>query len=123
MPNYAFLFDKKTDVKALPSKLAVQARLGVPYKPMTDQEILEDARRQAIGIKGDLVKAGASPQLSEECQLVALISYLQKLGQSEEVENPPKLTPLSARKFPIVPDVPDRQRTALVSPAPAAPNP
>jgi cytochrome c oxidase cbb3-type subunit I/II len=119
MPNYAFLFDNKTDVKALPTKIAVQARLGVPYKAMTDQEILESARKQAVAIKEDLVKAGASPKLSEESQLVALISYLQKVGQSEEVENPPKIAPLSGRKFPVTPDVPDRQRTALIVPKPA----
>src|SRR5205085_1388932 len=49
MPNYAFLFDAKTDVKALPSKIGVQVRLGVPYPAMNDQQILEDARRQALG--------------------------------------------------------------------------
>jgi cytochrome c oxidase cbb3-type subunit I/II len=123
MPNYAFLFDKKTDVKALPSKIAVQVRLGVPYPPMNEQQILEDARKQAVGIKNDLVKAGASPNVSEESQLIALISYLQKLGQSDQVENPPVVTPLANRPFPITPDVPDRHRTAAVGSPPAPANP
>ncbi len=112
MPNYAFMFDAKTDTKALPKKVATMVKLGVPYPAMTENEILESARTQAVQIRDDLVKAGATPKLSEESQLVALISYLQKLGQSDPVETAPAVVPLAERGMLISPDLPDRNRGA-----------
>jgi cytochrome c oxidase cbb3-type subunit I/II len=115
MPNYAFMFDAKTDIKALPKKVAVMVKLGVPYPAMNSNEILEAARSQAVQIRDDLVKAGATPKLSEESQLVAIIAYLQKLGQSDAVEDVPGVVPLAERPLPLTPDLPDRNRRASTS--------
>ena len=39
MPDYPWLFTSKTDTAALPSKLSVQRKIGVPYAPMTAAEL------------------------------------------------------------------------------------
>ena len=118
MPSYSFLFDKRTDVKALPAKIAVLARLGVPYPAMNEHEIEQGALDQGKQIRDELVKAGASPKLSEDSELVALISYLQKEGQADAVVAPPATVPLVKR--PLRPGLPDALRAAASSNAAAA---
>ncbi|MEX2578984.1 MAG: cytochrome-c oxidase, cbb3-type subunit I [Verrucomicrobiales bacterium] len=102
MPNYPWLFHKETDFKALPSKIAVQQRIGVPYPIMTPEEIEQGAREQALGIAAGLVdekvtiladKDGREPRTAAEArdhlaskEIVALIAYLQKLGTYQDVE-------------------------------------
>ncbi|MDB6174315.1 MAG: cytochrome oxidase Cbb3 [Chthoniobacteraceae bacterium] len=83
MPDYPWLFRDKTEIAALPNKLAVQRRIGVPYKMMTDAEIQEACATQAGLIADDLKNAGA--EVPPEREIIALISYLQKLGKSEKV--------------------------------------
>src|SRR6187455_3794439 len=39
MPDYPWLFTDKTDTAALPNKLSVQRRIGVPYPRMSADEI------------------------------------------------------------------------------------
>ena len=101
MPNYPWLVHKKTDFKALPGKIAVQQRIGVPYPIMTPEEIEQNAREQALEIAQGLVdekvvipkdRHGNEPSTPLEARdklagshMVALIAYLQKLGQYEEV--------------------------------------
>jgi cytochrome c oxidase cbb3-type subunit I/II len=81
MPNYPWLAKNDTDVAALPSKLAVQRALGVPYAEVGDAEIAAQVDTQARAIADDLRTAGAQVEPSRE--IVALIAYLQKLGKSE----------------------------------------
>ena len=83
MPNYPWLFEKDTDVAALPSKLAVQRTLGVPYPEQTPEEIRADVDAQAAEIAARLREADILVEPSRE--IVALIAYLQKLGKSEPV--------------------------------------
>lgn len=92
MPPYTFLFDKKADLKSLPKKIAVQTMIGVPWPAMDKHEIEQHARDQALGIAESLVQAGAfiptqsdlSPEALRaklaESEVVALISYMQKIG-------------------------------------------
>ena len=83
MPSYPWLLDNNTDVAALPSKLAVQRRLGVPYPNWTPAQITQLVHEQAQAIAADLRAAGA--YLAPEKEMVALIAYLQVLGKSEPV--------------------------------------
>lgn len=134
MPNYPWLFEKKTDFKALPAKVAVQQRLGVPFPIMTPEEIEQHAREQAIGIANTLVekdvkiplgKRDKEPATREEArdhlagkEIVALIAYLQKLGSFDPVE-PKAPTPNRIRV--LKPGIPDDLRPAAPqeNPAPA----
>jgi len=83
MPNYPWLFEKDTDVAALPAKLAVQRTLGVPYPEQTPAEIQAQVDAQANEITARLREADIFVEPSRE--IVAIIAYLQKLGKSEPV--------------------------------------
>ena len=88
MPAYPWLLERNTDVAALPTKIAVQRTLGVPFPERTAEEIQADVEAQAKSIAADLREAGA--YVAPEKEIVALIAYLQHLGRYEEV------TPLTA---------------------------
>ncbi len=124
MPNYIWLAHKDTDIKALPSKIAVQRRLGVPYEAMTKNVILDKAKKQAQEIASRLIdaqvsipeKPGVKITSSEEAkeylqskQIVALIAYLQKVGTYEEVA--PKEEG-EHKPSTILPGLPDTYRPA-----------
>lgn len=90
MPNYFFLADRKVDFQKTGEKIVIMQKLGVPYK---DKEIFSAEKkglRQGKRIASDLESQGA--QVAPDSEMVALISYLQKLGmdrkqrESENVE-------------------------------------
>ena len=83
MPNYPWLYTDKTNVEILPRKLEVMRKLGVPYKPASEEEVQALVESQENFIVADLKNAGATVQPDRE--IIALISYLQKLGKSEKV--------------------------------------
>jgi cytochrome c oxidase cbb3-type subunit I/II len=83
MPNYPWLFTDTTDVEALPRKIEVQQKLGVPFPQMTRDQIRENVAIQSKSIADDLRQAGA--EVAPDREIVALIAYLQKLGKSEPV--------------------------------------
>ena len=114
MPSYSWLFENKTDIKALPSKIAAQRRLGVPYAAMSRDEIEQGAIEQGITIAADLKKAGAFALPDSE--IVALIAYLQKIGQSEAPPEKAKEQPWNNQPFPVKPALPDKYRTANSTP-------
>lgn len=116
MPSYPWLFDKDADLKSLPKKIAVQSRLGVPWPAMSQHEIRDMAETQGQEIAASLVASGVSlpgrPELQGEglrnhlakTEGVALIAYLQKLGDYREViidgpSAPRALDPDSYRKL------------------------
>lgn len=80
MPNYPWLLDKNTDFIVLRKKLSVMKYLGVPY----DDEVVANAdihaQKQAQEIAADLEANGAVKGLAKK-EIVALIAYLQALGQ------------------------------------------
>ncbi len=95
MPNYPWLYEDSTDVAALQRKIAVQRKLGVPFKETTKEQIFESASRQAQMIVDDLKTAGA--EVPPDREIVALIAYLQKLGKSEQMmTGKPAATPATA---------------------------
>jgi len=86
MPNFPWLFTQKTDLDALPSDLRVMRILGVPYSEQSPEAIKSAALAQAQAIVNDLKKAGAVAEPDKE--IIALISYLQKLGKAEILMKP-----------------------------------
>ncbi len=80
MPNYPWLIDKKVDFVSLRKKLSVMKMLNVPYDEETVANADIVAQKQAQLIATQLVSEGA-PQGLEDKEIVALIAYLQALGQ------------------------------------------
>jgi cytochrome c oxidase cbb3-type subunit I/II len=115
MPPYPWLYEKKTDFKSLPSKIAVQSRLGVPYPAWTKDEIDQQAREQGMAIARSLFE-GTSPVGYEpmkgasteelvrhfsESQVVAMIAYIQKVGTYQVItkDGLPAPTPLDPDSY------------------------
>ena len=86
MPAYPWLSANNTDVAALPSKIAVQRTLGIPYPNWTPDQINTRVAEQARNISTELRTAGA--YVAPEKEIVALIAYLQHLGKSETLTPP-----------------------------------
>jgi cytochrome c oxidase cbb3-type subunit I/II len=95
MPNYPWLFANKTEVDLLPHKIEVQRRLGVPFPERTPEEISRVVAAQEQTIVGELKAAGAD--VPPDREIVALISYLQKLGKYEKVNRNPVVAPTAAK--------------------------
>jgi cytochrome c oxidase cbb3-type subunit I/II len=114
MPNYPWLFEAKMDIKALPEKIKVMTQLGVPYPAWTKDEIEQGALADARRIRDELVKAGAFP-VAEDAKIIALISYLQKVGESKPVEHDNTKGPLTKSLVPMQPALPDTHRAPAVS--------
>jgi len=117
MPAYPWFFEKKTDVKSLPIKIAQQRRIGVPWPAMNQHVIRDMVETQAQEIAGSLVSSNMylpdKPELKGDDlrnylakrQIVAVIAYLQKLGTYRVVESdtpgkPKALDPDTYRKGP-----------------------
>jgi len=80
MPNYPWLAEKNTDYLSLRKKLSVLKMLGVPYEDDVVANADIHAQKQAMEIAADLESNGA-PKGLEKKEIVALIAYLQSLGQ------------------------------------------
>ncbi|MGZ5279769.1 MAG: cytochrome-c oxidase, cbb3-type subunit II, partial [Pseudobdellovibrionaceae bacterium] len=80
MPNYPWLAENNLNFLGLRKKLSVMKNLGVPYSE--DEVVNADiqAEKQAKGIAEGLQSQGAPAGL-ERKEIVALIAYLQALGQ------------------------------------------
>lgn len=82
MPNYPWLAEKSLDFSVIRKRLSVMKMLGVPY---TDEEVANaaiNAERDAKVIAQGLAEQGAPAGL-EKKEIVALIAYLQSLGQKK----------------------------------------
>jgi len=79
MPGYASLLTAPLDLDSLPSHVAAQVSLGVPYRPEEVKRAADLARQQAAVIARDVVQQGG-PAGIEGKQIVALVAYLQRLG-------------------------------------------
>jgi len=80
MPSYPWLEKNKTNFTILTKKLAVMKQLGVPYSDEEVNRAVEDAKSQGLKIARQLEEQGAKSGL-EDKEIVALIAYLQRLGQ------------------------------------------
>ncbi len=115
MPSYPWLLTKKTDLAALPAKIAVQRQLGVPFAPMTKDEIRDNAIKQGIGIAADL-KNAAEIRIEADTQIIALIAYLQNVGKFDTPAATPGQQPWVNDSFPLQPGSPDKFRAAIIKP-------
>lgn len=79
MPRYVWLFSNKIDYSTLTKKLRVMKELGVPYSEKEINSAPLIARIQAEQISNDLIAEGV-PAKIVEMEVVALISYMQRLG-------------------------------------------
>ncbi len=79
MPAYPWLFRDKTDFSTTQRKLEVLKSLGDPYSDLdikyAEQSAREEAKRIADGLKAQ------GTTVNEEKEIIALIAYLQRLGQ------------------------------------------
>jgi len=83
MPVYPWLLTNDNDTTVLPSKIAAQRTLGVPYPDWTPGEIDAAVATQSAAIAAGLKDAGA--YIAPEKEVIALIAYLQSLGKYENV--------------------------------------
>ena len=80
MPTYPWLYKSKVDFGSLTKRLSAMKTLGVPY---SDEEVVNadaNARAEADGILKELSADGVTHAKPEQ-EIIALIAYLQKLGQ------------------------------------------
>jgi cytochrome c oxidase cbb3-type subunit I/II len=83
MPPYPHLAENKVDFSNTPSKLRAMRSIGVPYRAEDVQRASDDARAQAETIVASLA-AGGQTGVAADSELVALISYLQRLGKADQ---------------------------------------
>ena len=83
MPNYPWLAEKNTDFISLRKSLSVMKHLGVPYEEDDVANADIKAQKQAKTIAEDIEKNGG-PKGLEKKEIVALIAYLQSLGQKAQ---------------------------------------
>jgi cytochrome c oxidase cbb3-type subunit I/II len=84
MPRYGWLLDNNLDTASTPAKIRAMQTLGVPYPKGYDQQANKDLMTQAnsirISLKMDKIETPANKEI------VALISYLQRLGKDIKAE-------------------------------------
>jgi cytochrome c oxidase cbb3-type subunit I/II len=80
MPPYPHLADVRIDFAKSSDKLRAMRAVGVPYKPEQIRGASADAQSQAEQIVAELVQGGET-HVAVDSELVALISYLQRLGK------------------------------------------
>jgi cytochrome c oxidase cbb3-type subunit I/II len=80
MPPYPHLADVRIDFGRSGDKLRAMRTVGVPYRPEQIAAASADARAQAEQIVAELVQGGEK-NVAADSELVALISYLQRLGK------------------------------------------
>ncbi len=81
MPSYGWMVEKETDFIMLRKKLSVMKTLGVPYDEDTVANADIKAQKEAMVIAEDLKANGVNIPKLEQKQIIALIAYLQALGQ------------------------------------------
>ena len=78
MPAYAWLYEQKLNTSQTADKLSAMKKLGVPYEEIQIQHAVQDLEAQAKGIQEQL--ATEKIKISADKEIIALISYLQRLG-------------------------------------------
>jgi cytochrome c oxidase cbb3-type subunit I/II len=78
MPTYGWLYKDKIGFDGIQKRVAAMRTLGVPYGEEDVASAVEWARSEARTIVAGLKAEGA--EISEDKEIVALIAYLQRLG-------------------------------------------
>ncbi len=84
MPAYPWLLEDKVDVASTVGKIKAMKKLGVPYPEGYENIAAKDMEKQALEITANLKKDGI--QTLPDKEIVALISYLQRLGKDIKAE-------------------------------------
>jgi cytochrome c oxidase cbb3-type subunit I/II len=79
MPPYPWLFEQTVDTVITAAKINVMRTMGVPYPEGYEKFANQDVSTQAKQIVESL--KSAKIEISEKKEIVALIAYLQRLGQ------------------------------------------
>ena len=90
MPPYPHLLKRELDLSKTQAKVNAMAMLGVPYSQVELQSAYAMATSQAQAI-ADEVKAQGGPADLHDKEIVALVAYLQRLGQ--DIKKLPKSDP------------------------------
>lgn len=85
MPSYPWLAEKDADFLSLRKKLSVMKMVGVPYADDIVANADIHAQKQAQQIAADL-EANGAPKGLEKKEIIALIAYLQALGQKGKAQ-------------------------------------
>ena len=83
MPPYPWLIDDELDVSLVSGKISAMRTLGVPYPEGYEEQAMADLNFQAAEITDDLMASGI--EVAPNREIIALISYLQRLGR--DIEN------------------------------------
>ena len=78
MPPYPWLYTQTLDVSTTKAKINGMRSIGVPYAEGYEEIAEQDLLKQADAITKDLLSNGAPAESDKE--IIALISYLQRLG-------------------------------------------
>ncbi len=79
MPSFAFLAHQKVDFHGTPDKMRALRTAGVPYGPAQIESAPRDDLHAGQAIARNLFQDG-HVRVAPDSRLVALISYLQRLG-------------------------------------------
>jgi len=90
MPSYPWLITNTLNTDYLARKIRTMQALGVPYPEGYEEQALADLQQQAEEIAKGLQESGV--EISADREIIALISYLQRLGTDIKGENPPMFT-------------------------------
>ncbi len=101
MPAYPWLYLQTADFAALPSKIRVLRKLGVPFPDRTVEQLRAEFLAQGEAIVSDLAKSGI--EISPDKEVIALIAYIQQLGkaQSAPADAPPPAAPQAPQANPL----------------------
>jgi cytochrome c oxidase cbb3-type subunit I/II len=86
MPPYPWLKTHKVNFARTARKMQVLRSVGVPYSDADIQASAQNARAQGELIRNDLALNGV--RIDPESELIALISYLQRLGRGPQFVPP-----------------------------------
>lgn len=92
MPSYPWLLSAKTDFYSLRRKMSALKAMGTPYSAETvaNADIL--AEKQAEQIAGPLISQGVNDVQLHRREVVALIAYMQALGQKKKLNPTEKVS-------------------------------
>jgi cytochrome c oxidase cbb3-type subunit I/II len=79
MPSYAHFATTPIPWAVIPKRIDVMAMLGVPYGDAVNNGVAM-AKAQAVLVAEDIAKSGGPAGL-EDKEIVAIVAYLQRLGQ------------------------------------------
>jgi len=84
MPAYPWLFEQTLDQSTTTKKINALRKIGVPYAEGYEETANEDLQKQADEIAASLKADGI--EVASDAEIVALISYLQRLGKDIKAE-------------------------------------